>query len=234
MTYAEAVFARALNGHRHPPADLGDPAQMTDEKLASDHAEMTAQVVNITRQLADDREMNSSRGDAWRRRAMGARRMHQAQLDRLIAESLRRGLAFAGPPVARGLNGLPLPEPGRFEVAIRRQEQEAAAQRRAAANAERLAETEHREAERIAARLTMVQARAAAHTALLTQQSQDKAARAAEKAERLRHLDALKDVRDSRQERCFVSAANDLLGSDATAEIWDRAQAMFPDAAIWK
>lgn len=220
------VLTRANNPLRGQPADLAEPARMTDAQIEADHVDAMARVANITRQLDDDREMNCSRGDAWRKRAMGARRVQLAQIDRLVIEARRRGLAFvrvvAAPETARGLNGAPLPDAEQYRALERRQQ---ARERQAAieaATAARKDATRRAEAEQAAAK-------AAARLALTRARADLQAAEMQARAARREAVAA----RDRRQERCFITAAKDLLGEDACREIWERARAIFPDPAIW-
>lgn len=218
------VLARPM--HRQP-LDLGDPARMTDRELEDDHTLLAAQVVNITRQLDDDREMMCGRGDAWRKRALGARRLHLAQIDKLEAEGRRRGLAFArvshsaAVETTRGLNGAPLPAPEHYEALARKQaarDQQAKLEAaRTAAAAARQAANQREEAERRAANIELARIRAERHAKMLEVQAAKRAAM---------------DARTQRQERAFITAAQDLLGMAACREIWDRARVMVPDA-LW-
>lgn len=218
-----AVIARANNPLRHAPVDLGSPVMMTDRQLEDNHADLVAQVVNIARQLADDHEMDRGRGDGWRKRALGARRVHLAQIDRLVVEGRRRRLAFAGqvhaPAETVGLNGQPLPPATQYAaLALKREARERQMQIEAEAHQRKVAEAERR----AQARLEFQRLKAETHATTMAEQAAKREVAAAH----------LRD-RERRQERCFVSAALDMLGVDAAREIWARAREMFPDPAIW-
>jgi phage-related minor tail protein len=219
----------AANGPRRAPLDIGDPARLSDQDLAHLQAELAAQVVNITRQLDDDREMNCSRGDAWRRRAMGARRVHLASIDKLVVEGRRRRLGFAGdvPPVAPvGLNGAPLPPAEVYAINERKRQ---AREHQAAVEAE----AARRKSEYVERKALAAQAEIAAKIELARVKAENHARFLAEKETKAALREEIKQATARRQEQCFIDAAHDLLGTEAWREIWARAREMHPDPAIW-
>src|SRR4051812_32770680 len=211
------VIAKANNPDRRMPFVLGDPARMTDQDLESMHADLAAQVVNISRQLDDDRQMNCSRGDAWRRRAMGARRAHLAIIDRMVVEGRRRRLAFVADAATGtlGLNGAPLPPADAYAVLERKRQ---AREQQAVLEAENARRRAERLAKEIAGKIELARVKAENDARLVEERTR--------RAER-------KQAAARRQERLFVDAAVDLLGVDAGREIWARAREMHPDPAIW-
>lgn len=223
------TLARANEVYPRGPRAPCDPSRMTDTEIEADYHALIEHAANITRQLDDDRDMMCSRGDAWRKRAMGARRFRLAEADRLLIEARKRRLGFAtematGPI---GLNGQPVQAPSQAVV-----DKQRARERQAAIEAEhrarKAAELAHKEEMR---RLEI--ARAEAKAAEAREAARLKAERHAQFLQAGIDKRAAIEARARSQERLFVEAARDLLGNEACREIWRHAREMHPDPAIW-
>lgn len=212
----EEAFARGagrdvvpplFNRSSAPQVEFGEPRLMTDQAIEADYIELTNRAADIGRQLADDLELGGGRGDAWRRRAMGARRIQMRRVDSLLIEARRRNLAFVPAPAV-----IVAPPP---------------VERRPSAQLEHERNLQaEKTARREAARqhdIDMAKARAtpdATRVEIARLQAETAAAKAvAVEQEKTRRSELL--ARENREDsRLFILATKELLGPDATREIW--------------